>query len=1169
MRSRALGFCAVLFFLLVAPVFLAGCKSSSFVGKRYDNFTALYNTFYNARRSYRAGVKSQERRNDSVDRTEYIGVFIRSGPAGGGRDFEDAVLKSADVLRDHPESKWVDDALLVIGKSYFFQNNYVGAQQKFREVIDLGTGLAEEGWFWLARTHVASGDFERAELTITEALAGAVESREWVASLRLALGELRVKQGDWAGAAVDLSEGLDVVRDKEIAARASFLLGQVYETLGQYEEAVASYRRVRGYRPDYELDYAAQYSAIRVEGSRLDPDDALGRLRKMERDDKHFAYRGELALLRGDILRAMGRADDAYNVYDELLYDEVFAQEIGGLRGRIHYSLAQLYRDLDEDFVLAAAHFDTAASALRSGSSLSGAAVDPLRLSPEAIRNSQELKEAFGAFATAYREVHRMDSLLVLGTMDDSTFAVKVLELRRLRAEEMAERQRLQEERQIARAFQQTASSQGANRGLPAGKVIPSGNANGQEAGFLFHDDPVMRQEGQLSFTIRWGERARVPNWRRMEAVLGAGVQAGDLAGEEEEVELLEDQLPEVDLSAVPRDSTSQADMKANRALARYDVGNTLFLGIERPDSAAVWYRMVLEDTPDEPVARRALFALAEIQRALGDSSAANGIYQRILIDYPDTEFASRIRALLGVEEDQDLGPDSLAQAEAYYARFFDVWEQDQHAEALNGMLETAGLFPTTSILPKAIFAAGSVYLDWVDPDSLSADAPLPIGVADSLLVRAGLVAWPDTTTATAVDSTTATADSTWVDGLSPDSLAGVPSSAEVDMDELTPAAADSTLTTDAAPADSMAALPPGIRAMADTTDVPASESDSVVVDSAAVASLAVASLAVDSLAVDSLAVASASIAAVAAELAAADAELAGADSTSQLAPADSTIQVTGPEIAFVEPEALTEPERPWNEVTLRRLMESLTGRFNGTRYATAAGQLLKAIDDMAAEKQAVFDSIRVALEAAERDSLAVLVADSLAMAESLAAMAPDSFATAGADSLAIAGADSTGSGVPVKGVPRLSETVVDNPAQPDSVSVPNRPIGMPGARDVEMVSVADMPIVRSADAMPAENLQMAEEEEERPATRWSGWTIVLSEVRDLETAREVRDNLVIQLGQFGKPEIWVGTWRRSSGIVVAIGRLDSDVAARDLARRLGARLPQDAWILHIIGPQN
>ncbi|MBO6576488.1 MAG: tetratricopeptide repeat protein [Rhodothermales bacterium] len=1133
MRSRALGIGLV----LVVSVSLAGCKSSSFVGKRYDNFTAYYNTFYNAKRSFRDGVNNRQRTNEEVDRTRYMGVFTESDAAGGGREFEEAVLKSADVLREHPDSKWVDDALLLIGKSYFFQKNYVGAEQKFREAIDLETGLEDEARFWLARTFVASGDFDQAETTIGEALAGEID-REWRAPLRLALGELRVKQADWEAAAQELAAGLEVVRDNETGARAAFLLGQVLETLERWDDAVQAYRRTLDYRPHYELSYAAQYSAIRLEGQHGDRAEALRLLRRMERDDKHFSYRAELAVLRADILRAGGLADEAFNVYDELLYDPVFASEVSSLRGRIHYALGELYRDLDENYVMAAAHFDTAASGLRIGVPQPGAstAPDQTMLAPEAIEDAQELKEAFGAYAGAFREVDRLDSLLWLGQMDDSTFAAKVLELRRARAEELAERQRQQEERQIERAFQQNSGASPLdNRGLPEGKVIPSRNAAGGESGFLFHDDPVMRQEGRLSFARRWGDRPLVPNWRRMEAVAGAQLTGEDGTEEEFEVELAEDQLPEVDVSAVPRDSLSQAEMASALALARYDVGTALFLGISRPDSAASWFRMVLEDTPEEEVSRRALYALAEIQRALGDSLAANGIYQQVLDQYPDSEFADRVRELFGVEDDEVV-PDSLALAESLYARYFQRWDDEAYREAMNGMVEVAGTYPSTAIVPKALLAAGSIFLEWADRDTLNLRAPLPLTVADSLLARTGVVTPPEP------DTMSVPLDS--LGQIVPDSLGAVaadslrtPAEADSLGAALLPGSEDDESASEGLPAaaDSLAAQDSTAAGQAELEPV---SNDSLTVDlesGAGVASEGGTAASADSLAAAGGALPEGS-GAESAQTEAAPTEAAQPEAT--LAEAD-TLPVEEPEPVPVE------PERAWNELTLKELMAHISQRYAGSDYAQRAGDILGAIEDIEAEEQARIDSIEAAIEQARLDSLAALLPDS-----SLVAAVPDSLA---APAPAEVPADS------LKAATDLEVEVEE--AAADTVLVRQVPVGMAGARDAVQGMSTEMRIVETDALQP---LEPTEEEEE---TAWSGWTVALSELRDLAAAPEVRDNLRPILQGQAEPEIWTGAWQDQVGILVTAGRFETRQEAVRFAASLGTNLPLDAFLLHILTP--
>ena len=230
--------------ILLAVLVLSGC--GRLLGSRYDNFTAYYNTFYNAKTKYDEGIENLGigTEKETIDRNLYLSLFGEVGRTQA-QPFEEAIQKSADVLRDHPDSKWVDDALLLIGKSYFYQRNWAGAEQKFREVIAMDSKLADEARFWLARALIAAGPlrYEDAAAHLTESLAREDLSRRWEPKLHLAMAELHVKRQAWDNAAAELEAGLENVRDNDLAARAQFLLGQVYETLGRYDDAILAYER--------------------------------------------------------------------------------------------------------------------------------------------------------------------------------------------------------------------------------------------------------------------------------------------------------------------------------------------------------------------------------------------------------------------------------------------------------------------------------------------------------------------------------------------------------------------------------------------------------------------------------------------------------------------------------------------------------------------------------------------------------------------------------------------------------------------------------------------------------------------------------------------------------------------------------------------------------------
>ena len=1085
--------------LLVLLFAFAGCGRVAFISDRFDNFTAYYNTFYNAERSYTEGVNALEQTDNAVDRRLYMSIFEAPGQSTNDQKFQAAIDKSADVLRDHPESKWVDDALLLIGKSYFYQQNYVGAEQKFREVIVLTSPLEDEARFWLARTLIAAGAHDEAREHLLVSLNREDLAPRWEPSLRLALGELHVKRGDFESAIEELAEGVESVRDNSHRARGDFLLGQVYEAVGRYEEAVEAYRSVLGAHPRYELTYAALYSAVRVQGLFVNADAALQELRRMERDDKHYSNRYELAYLRGRIYQSQDYGPDAEALYHEILYDS--EGQINDLRGRVHYALGELYRDAYLDFELASAHFDTARTTLRTPSSAgSGPLATEADYAPEAITDAEVLSETFGSFASVRSELAEMDSLLYLGSLDDEQFTDRILEIRQQMAEAMAEEERRAERMQAERGFQNAAASS-MDRGLSGADAAQSAGS----AGFLFHLDPVRVQEGRMNFLTRWGERPLAPDWRRIDAIQGVaavsdsarrqtGRQLTDL-----DASVGENPLPPLDYSDVPRDSLSRAALRARRAAARYELANVLFLSMNRPDSAAAWYRTVIEEDTEFPVAQRAFYALAEVHSSLGDSSAARRLYEQVLEDYPESDFAGRVRERLGIRH--DVPSDTLALAEEDYESAYRRWQRGAYRLALNEMVELAAIYPGLEVAPRALLAAGRIYMEWAQRDTLSLFDPIPLALSDSTLQDAGLL--DVAADSAAVDSAwAATAISSGSGQVAAGARGAQPDTARVSTEELDSAGTDvAAAAASAAEARSAAGGSTGERderPIVDRVPIGARQSsDSTAVGESGPAGIAsvdadssLAATDLDSASADSLAafegseevLAGADSAATVSDttdvlnatprdalaLDAGDSTRAGSEGMSPTPEADTTLAGrTTATAAAVDADADASPEpllaaaaTEDHPIYLKTLFAGVKKKYPQTAYAGQAQMLLTALEEREEEVRAEADSLAAALAAAadtlglgtpafaDSASMVGMPADSiLALADSLAQPAgpPDAIAdlsVADADTLAAqdlapqSGADSINA---IDDVPRAAENAspaLDAGAKPTSDSL-------------------------------------------------------------------------------------------------------------------------------------
>lgn len=724
--ARRVSFAAL---VLGAVVVLAGCRTGSPLHGRYDNFRAYYNAYYNASRVMEEGERQLDRPDQVIDRTRLLSIFPE-GQGGRGAQFQEAIDKSSDLLRERASSKWADDALFLIGKAYFYQGNVVGAEQKFRETIEVAEArrndrLADEARLWLGRTLGLAQQYDEGAAVLQERLAQAEGNRRDEARLGLILGELYAREGRYDEAAQTLRTSIPDERDADIAARALILLGQVEEFRGQFDAAVDAYRDASARRPAYEIGYAADLSRAIVLG--LDAGrttEALDLIRRMRRDDKHYQHRAEVELTYGRLLAAAGQESEALAAMRSVLYDPLL--QGGPLRGAAHARLAEFYRDVRGDFIRASAHLDTAATALRQS------ATAERNLTRAALTNVPRTAGAFAAYAQVAGRLAEADSLLALGMLDDEAFAARIREIEARRLEEYREEQRRLAQTRAQQDFSGGESvfrESGDTGRNPAAAANPS-PAGRPDAGFLSVRDQASVQANLLAFQRVWGDRPLVPNWRRQSAIDASAVATevgGGIDPEQFGRGFPGEGPPPLDLAPIPRTPAAQAALRAERAELRYEAANALFLSLSRPDSAATLYTLALEDGGSPEVSRQIRFALAEVETGRGRTDRAEALYREIIDEAPESDLADAARLRLGLEvevPEQAVEPTSRA-----YERARQRWTEGSYATAVGDFLAIAADPAQAEEAPRALLAAATAYIEWAHQDSFDVLQPLPLSV--------------------------------------------------------------------------------------------------------------------------------------------------------------------------------------------------------------------------------------------------------------------------------------------------------------------------------------------------------------------------------------------------------------------------------------------------------
>lgn len=304
----------LLSFVSSLTILFSGCAVGDFVG-------AYFNTYYNARKAFNEA--EQEVLNPTplagAPHTEkkFLAPFEPSAQARS--KLASVIEKCSKLLQYHPESKLVDDALLMIGKSYYYQNEHQSAERKFIEILTSypESSLRFEAKLLLAQTLYRRNDKQAALTTGKELLDEAKREDE-----------------------------------EAIVARAANLLGHIAEENSNYDEALESYQLVAELAETAD-ERSAAYRAmanIRIlQGKYAAAFDTYGRAADAS-GDYIGTYLGEIGQAR--MLSKLGRHEEAQTRLGALINNINYRQFFG----EIDLAIAEAYRD-EQDYASAEAQY--------------------------------------------------------------------------------------------------------------------------------------------------------------------------------------------------------------------------------------------------------------------------------------------------------------------------------------------------------------------------------------------------------------------------------------------------------------------------------------------------------------------------------------------------------------------------------------------------------------------------------------------------------------------------------------------------------------------------------------------------------------------------------------------------------------------------------------------
>jgi TonB family protein len=272
---------------------------------------AYFNTLYNARLKF---AEAQDLARKADPEREKISPQEE-------RLYTEAFEKAARVVKFHPESKWVDDALLLMGKASFEKGDYSTALRKFDEVLTFypESELTGETLLMKGRTLIQAKDYD----TGIEELSRAVEANddEFRDDVAYFLGVVHHERGNLDEALAAYADVVSRYRKSEWFAEAGLAAGDIEVDRGHAEAAVGFFEQVRRHGRTLENRY---HGGMR-KGEALLSLKEYARARTTFRDTADRVIdvddRGHALLMEGRAAAAAGDADEARRIFRSILVD--------------------------------------------------------------------------------------------------------------------------------------------------------------------------------------------------------------------------------------------------------------------------------------------------------------------------------------------------------------------------------------------------------------------------------------------------------------------------------------------------------------------------------------------------------------------------------------------------------------------------------------------------------------------------------------------------------------------------------------------------------------------------------------------------------------------------------------------------------------------------------
>lgn len=324
--------------LVVIPCLIPGCGIGTFIG-------AYFNTYYNAQRQFKDAEDEllSQRENKQNDRPFGYPFNIQAATKA---KFTTVIEKCSKLLQYHSESGLVDNALLMIGKSYYYQNDYQQAERKFKELLEQfpNSSFVNDGELLLGYCYYMMNEKTKssgvAKVLLDNANKNGDDDYAAKASMLLAQIEADNKSTDQAKTYFQTAADKAGTADERCSAYLN--LATLYSQEGNYQRALDAYRKAEAASPGFERTYKGRIGEARMLCKLGAYEESLGLLRDLLSSSNYKEFYGEISLEIGNVFKESKEYPSAIAQY--IYVDTTYARTESSAKS--YFQLGSLYETM-------------------------------------------------------------------------------------------------------------------------------------------------------------------------------------------------------------------------------------------------------------------------------------------------------------------------------------------------------------------------------------------------------------------------------------------------------------------------------------------------------------------------------------------------------------------------------------------------------------------------------------------------------------------------------------------------------------------------------------------------------------------------------------------------------------------------------------------------------